>query len=186
MYVKDISNKLRSSLYVKKRNGQFVGAYAPFGYNKSDDDKHKLVINEEEALVVRRIFNMFKNGLSLSKICDILTKEGIPTPSISKNMNIGQNNLHYGVWSTRTVNDILKCPTYIGNLTQCKQRKVSYKSKKVVHNKQNNWIVANNAVPAIIDEETFDLVANMFKSNKNKGLNNGITDKLLLRGLIFL
>ena len=53
MYVKDISNKLRSSLNVKKRNGQFVGAYAPYGYNKSDNDKHVLVINEEEATIVK-------------------------------------------------------------------------------------------------------------------------------------
>ena len=73
MYVKDISNKLRSSLYTKKRNGEFVGAYAPYGYNKSPVDKHKLVVNEEEACVVRRIFNMFKNGESLSVICDTLT-----------------------------------------------------------------------------------------------------------------
>ena len=65
MYVKDISNKLRSSLYTKKRNGQFVGAYAPYGYKKSEEDKHKLVIDEEAAKVVRRIFNMFANGSSL-------------------------------------------------------------------------------------------------------------------------
>ena len=65
MYVKDISNKLRSSLNVKKRNGQFVGAYAPYGYNKSDNDKHVLVINEEEATIVKRIFDMFVNGNSL-------------------------------------------------------------------------------------------------------------------------
>ena len=67
MYVKDISNKLRSSLYTKKRNGQFVGAYAPYGYKKSEEDKHKLVIDEEAAKVVRRIFNMFANGSSLER-----------------------------------------------------------------------------------------------------------------------
>ena len=88
MYVKDISNKQRSSLYTKKRNGQFVGAYAPYGYNKSEEDKHKLVINEEEAKVVRRIFNMFASGDSLTTICDKLTNENIPTPSMSKGMNI--------------------------------------------------------------------------------------------------
>ena len=184
MYVKDISNKLRSSLNVKKRNGQFVGAYAPFGYNKSDNDKHVLVINEEEATIVKRIFDMFVNGNSLSTICDTLTREKIKTPSISKNMNIGQKNLHYGVWSTRTVNDILKCPTYIGNLTQGKQKKVNYKSKKRVHNKEENWIIKENAVPPIIEKDVFELIQNMFKSNKNRQ-GNGITDKLLLRGLIY-
>jgi DNA invertase Pin-like site-specific DNA recombinase len=185
MYVKDISNKLRSSLYVKKRNGQFVGAYAPYGYNKASDDKHKLVINEEEANVVRRIFNMFASGLSLSKICDILTEEKVPTPSMSKNMNVGQNNLHYGVWSIRTINDILKSSNYIGNLTQCKQKKINYKSKKRIHNRQDNWIIAENAIPRIIDDDLFNLVGDMFKSNKNRVCSNGITDSLLLRGLIY-
>ena len=186
MYVKDISNKLKSSLYTKKRNGEFVGAYAPYGYNKSPIDKHKLVINEEEANVVKRIFKMFVKGESLNKICDTLTREQIKTPSISKNMKLGQNNVHYGVWSTRTIRDILKCPTYIGNLTQCKQKKVNYKSKKRVHNKENGWIVSVGSVPAIIDEDTFKIAQNMFKSNKNRGIRgNGITDNLLLRGLIY-
>lgn len=185
MYVKDISNKQRSSLYVKKRNGQFVGAYAPYGYNKSEEDKHKLVINEEEANVVKRIFEMFASGYSLTNICDTLTDEKIPTPSISKNMNIGQNNLHYGVWATRTVGDILKSPNYIGNLTQCKQKKISYKSKKRIHNRKDNWIIVENVVPRIIDDDLFNLVQDMFKSNKNRGKGNGITDKLLLRGLIY-
>ena len=185
MYVKDISNKQRSALYVKKRNGQFVGAYAPYGYNKSTEDKHKLIINEEEAEVVKRIFNMFAKGYSLSSICDILTNEKIPTPSISKNMNIGQTNLHYGVWATRTVSDILKSPNYIGNLTQCKQKKISYKSKKRIHNRKDNWIIVENAIPRIIDDDLFNLVQDIFNSNKNRGKGNGITDKLLLRGLIY-
>ena len=186
MYVKDISNKLRSSLYTKKRNGQFVGAYAPYGYIKDPEDKHKLLINEEEARIVKRIFKMFASGSSLNDICDILTHEQVKTPSISKNMKLGQNNVHYGVWATRTVSDILKCPTYIGNLTQCKQKKVNYKSKKRVHNKENGWIVSIGSVPAIIDEDTFNVVQDMFKSNKNRGIRgNGITDNLLLRGLIF-
>lgn len=185
MYVKDISNKLRSSLYTKKRNGKFVGAYAPYGYMKDPLDKNKLIINEEEAVIVRRIYNLFASGESLSKICDTLTKEKIPTPSMSKNMNIGQKNYHYGVWSTRTVDDILKSPTYIGNLTQCKQKKVNYKSKKRIHNSENNWIISEKAVPRVISDEVYNIVQNMFKSNKNRGKCLGITDSLLLRGLIY-
>ncbi len=186
MYVKDISNKLRSSLYTKKRNGLFVGCYAPFGYKKKDDDKHKLEIDEVQANVVRRIFDMFIDGYSLTQICDILTREHIKTPSMYKNMKLGQDNVHYGVWSPRTVDNILRNPTYIGNLTQCRNRKVSYKSKKVVHTSPDDWVIAYNAVESIIDKETFELAEKMFKSNKNHGTKgNGITDKLLLRGLIY-
>lgn len=185
MYVKDISNKLRSALYTKKRNGCFVGAYAPYGYIKDINDKHQLLINESEAVIVRRIFRMFINGISLNGICDKLTNENIKTPSISKNMNIGCTNYHYGVWSTRTVADILKNPTYIGNLTQCKQKKVNYKSKKRIHNDKSNWIISVGAVPKIIDEDTFALAQDMFKSNRNRGNSDSITSSLLLRGLVY-
>ncbi len=186
MYVKDISNKLRSSLYTKKRNGLFVGCYAPYGYKKNEEDKHKLEIELETANVVKRIFDMFISGDSLTKICDTLTLENIPTPSMHKNMKLGQVHVHYGVWSTRTVASILSNPTYMGNLTQCRNRKVNYKSKKRVHTKSNEWIVAKNTVDAIIDKETFELVQKMFQSNKNRSSKgNGVTDKLLLRGLIY-
>ena len=185
MYVKDISNKLRSSLYTKKRNGQFVGAYAPYGYIKDPNDKHKLIIDEESANIVKRIFNMFASGKSLNIICDTLTNEKVPTPSMQKNMNLGHTNLHYGVWSTRTVDDILKNECYIGNLVQCKQKKINYKSKKRIRNKKNDYIIATNAIPPIITKETFNLVQEMFKSNKYRGTGDGITSKLLLRGLIY-
>ena len=123
-------------------------------------------------------------GLSIEKICDKLTKEKIPTPSESKNMNVGWNNLHKGVWATRTVYDMLQNPTYIGNLTQCKLKKVSYKSKKVVRNKKNNWIVCEGAIDSIIDKDTFDMVQNLIRTTKNR-VGDGLTDKLLLRGLIY-
>ena len=185
MYVKDISNKLKSSLYTKKRNGLFVGCYAPYGYKKSEENKHKLEIEEKEAIVVKRIYNLFVEGQSLTNICNILTNENIPTPSMSKNMKLGQNNLHYGVWSERTVNSILKNPTYIGNLTQSRQKKVNYKSKKRVHNNISDWIIAEGASPQIINKETFDLVQNMFKTNKYRGSKNNVTNNLLLKGLIY-
>ena len=184
MYVKDISNKLKAALNTKKRNGKFVGAYAPYGYEKDVNDKHKLIIKEDEAKIVRRIYNMYISGLSIEKICEKLTSEKVPTPSESKNMNIGWNNLHKGVWATRTVYDMLQNPTYIGNLAQCKLKKVSYKSKKVVRNKKNNWIICEGTIEPIIDKDTFELVQNLIKTTKNR-ISDGLTDKLLLRGFIY-
>ena len=88
-----------------------MGDYTPYGYKKNEEDKHKLEIEPVSASIVRRIFDMFTSGDSLTKICDTLTNEKIPTPSMQKNMKIGQNNFHYGVWATRTVGDILKSNT---------------------------------------------------------------------------
>ena len=184
MYVRDISNKLRSSLYTKKRNGLFVGTYAPYGYKKRVGDIHLLDIDVEASLVVQRIFQLFVQGQGISKIADILTMEQVPTPSMTKKMNLGQKNLHYGVWSTRTIRDILTNPTYIGNLTQCRQKKINYKSHKRIHNKREDWIVSEGAVTPIISKDVFMLVQNMIESNQYH-VSNRHTSELLLKGLIY-
>lgn len=185
MYVKDISNKLRSALYTKKRNGLFVGCYAPYGYKKNPQDSHKLEIDEEASDVVKHIFNLFVNGNSIPSICESLTRDKVPTPSMHKNMKLGQVNIHYGVWSTRTVAGILKNQIYIGNLVQCKQKKINYKTKKRINNSSSDWIVVKDVVKPIIDNKTFEIVQNMFKINSNRSKKcNDITQNILLRGLI--
>lgn len=178
LYVKDISNKLKSSIYIKKKNGCFIGPYAPYGYIKDPNNKHKLIINNQEAIIVKKIYQLFVSGLSINKICDYLSNS-IPTPSESKNMKKISST-----WSSRTVNDILKNQIYIGNMCQCKQKKVSYKSKKRINNSKENWIIIPDIVPPIIDKELFKKAELMFKSNKSR-TSNIVTSSLLLKGLIY-
>ena len=181
LYVKDISNKIRASLNIKKRNGEFVGAYAPYGYKKDINNKHKLVIDEEAACVVRKIFDLFIKGNSITSIANILTKEGAVIPSIYKNMNRGIKSSLFGIWHQRTVSDILTNPTYMGNLTQGRCRKVSYKSKKRIHTSKEEWIVSYNSCPVIIDKKVFELANKMYMSNKNKSQKK---NDLLFKGLV--
>lgn len=183
LYVRDISNKIRASLNIKKRNGEFVGAYAPYGYKKDENDKHKLVIDREAADVVNRIFNLFVAGNSVTAIAKILTEEEVPIPSIQKNMNRGVKSTLFGIWNTRTITDIITNPTYIGNLTQGRSKKINYKSKKRIHTKKSDWIVTINTCPKIIDEKIFNLANNIYNSNKNKYKNK--ENCLLLRGLVY-
>ena len=81
MYAKDISKKIRSSLRAKQKEGKFVGSRCPFGYMKDKNNKNHLVINEEQAGVVRRIFDMSLSGLSFYKTAIILTEEKVKTPA---------------------------------------------------------------------------------------------------------
>lgn len=182
LYVKDISNKIRASLNIKKKNGEFVGAYAPYGYKKDINNKHKLVIDNTSAKIVKKIFNLFINGNSITKISNILTKEKIPIPSIHQNMNRGIKSSLFGIWNNRTITDIITNPTYIGNLTQGRTKKINYKSKKRIHTKKQDWIISYNTCPAIIDENVFNLANNIYKSNKNK---MSFKNDLLLKGLIY-
>ena len=80
IYAKDISHKVFSALDIKKRNGEFIGNYAAYGYMKSPKDKHKLIVDPIAAPVVQRIFQMKKNGMSNAGIARILSAEKIPNP----------------------------------------------------------------------------------------------------------
>ena len=184
LYVKDISNKIRASLNIKKRNGEFVGAYAPYGYTKDVNNKHRLIIDEEAALVVKKIFNLFINGNSLSGIANILTKENVLIPSIYKNMNRGIKSSLFGVWNSSTVRDIITNPTYIGNLTQGKNKKINYKSKKRIHTSKDDWIITTNTCPAIIEKNIFYLANDIYNSNKYRCKQKRNSD-FLLKGLVY-
>lgn len=182
MYVKDISNKIRTSLWIKKKQGEFVGAYAPYGYRKDIYDKHKLVIDEEAANVVRKIFRLFTSGMSISQIADHLTKEKISIPSIHQGMNRGIKSSLFGIWTTRTITDILTNPTYIGHLTQGRSKKISYKSKKRIHVPREEWIIKENSCPRIIEDELFYFANHMYKKNIH---TRGKGEDLLLKGFVY-
>ena len=181
MYVKDISDKIKMSIYTKRKMGQFLGAVAPYGYVKDKLDYHKLVIDEYSASIVKRIYNMFVKGNSISSICRTLTNEKIPIPSVYKNLNRGLKSTCYGEWTNRTITDILTNPTYIGNLTQGRLKKVNYKSKKIIHTKKEDWITVDNSCPKIIEENIFNQVQKIFNSNKNKTKKS---QDILLKGLV--
>ncbi len=183
MYVKDISTKIKATLNSQKRNGKFMGGIAPYGYQRNlPYNKYELIINEDEAEVVRKIYHLFISGMGVKKIANYLTDENIPIPSIQKNLNRGVKSSNYGVWNESTISDILTNPTYKGDLAQCREYKVSYKSKKRKKNRRSNWIIAKGACPAIIDEETFNLVQDMYSKNKNRTAKSR---EYLLRGFLF-
>ena len=134
MYVKDLSKKVKSAMTSKKEKGLFLGTYAPYGYNKDPLDKNRLVINEEEAKIVRKIFKLYLEGNGPKTVARLLTEEKIPTPSESKKMT--RSSL-YGKWCSRQLKDMLKNQVYIGNLVQNKMRKLNYKSKKLIRTDKN-------------------------------------------------
>jgi len=181
MYVKDISDKIKMSISTKRKMGQFLGPTAPYGYIKDKTDHHKLLIDESAAQIVKRIFYMFIKGNSITNICRILTKEKIPIPSIHKNLNRGLKSSCYGDWTTRTITDIITNPTYIGNLTQGRLKKINYKSKKIIHTKKEDWIITKGTCPQIIEESIFNQAQYIYNSNKNRTKKS---NNILLKGLV--
>ncbi len=184
-YAKDISKKVKSSLKAKMKEGKFVGGRTPFGYDKDPNDKNHLVINVEQARVVKRIFDMALKGLTYYKIADILTKEKVKSPAQYYNFEWKNNyNLNYGIWNSKTIYDILTNRIYTGDLVQHRRVKVNYKVKRIVKNSVKDYIVVENTHEAIIDKELFYDVQKLLPKNKgrNEKKENNLLDGLLYCG----
>ena len=79
-YSRDISVKVRSNLEIKRKNGEFVGSHVVYGYQRSEEDKHKLEIDKRAAAVIQRIFQMKVDGSSPEQIAKRLNEEGVLSP----------------------------------------------------------------------------------------------------------
>ena len=183
MYAKDISKKIKSSLRAKQKEGKWVGGRCPFGYMRDSEDKNHLVINEEQAIVVRRIFDMCLEGLSFFKIAERLTNERVKTPAQYYSFEWKSNyNLKLGQWHSKTIRDILTNQMYIGDMVQNRRSKVNYKVKKVIRNNHKDYIIVENTHEPIIDKEIFYEVQKRIPKNVGR---NEKKEKHLLDGLLY-
>ena len=163
----------------EKRSGEFVGAFASYGYVKDVNDKHKLVIDEEAAKIVRSIFEWKVNGgLGNLAICHRLNDMGVLNPTGYKKNKLKQNYNNSKIlqedysWCSSTVRNILKNDIYIGNVTQGKRKVKSYKVHKVEQVPEEEWITVENMHEAIIDKELFEKAQGMRKVD-TRVQNNG-------------
>ena len=182
MYVRDISKKIRSSLIERKKAGNFLGVTAPYGYQKDPNNKFHLVINEKEAEVVKRVFRLYLEGNGLTKIAQILTKDGVPVPGESRNIGKTRKTALYSSWKQTTIRRLLDNRVYLGELVQFKRRKINYKSKRRITVPEEERYICKGTHEAIIDEEDFNTVQNILKKNKSF---KGTKHDYLFKGLLY-
>ena len=182
MYAKDISRKIKSVKRDKQRKGQFIGGKPVYGYRMHPTEKNRIVIDEEAATVVRRIFNLALDGMSCRKIADALNEEHIPPPAVYCGRKVGNPGPYTGLWSGERISDMLQNETYIGNMVQGRRAKISYKSKKCLRLDRENWVVVEKTHEPLIDKETFQKVRMLIDSRKH---TRSRTYDFLLKGLIF-
>lgn len=167
-YCRDTSAKVRSVCKVKRKQGQFISNYAPYGYEKDEEDKHKIVIDKEVEYVVRKIFSMKLEGYSSYSIAKHLNDNGIPSPMEHKKAKgirykTGFSTKAVAKWDTPAVNRILTNEVYIGTLQQGKREKINYKLDKVVSKDRSDWIEIEDNHEAIIDPHDFEIVQKLLK-----------------------
>lgn len=183
LYSKDLSMKVKASLRAVKEQGKAVCSTPPFGYAKDPEDRHKFIIAEDEAAVVRRIFRMYADGMSAVEIASTFNAEGVKSPSqVWHEKGIRKAAPKGGVflWQHSAIHRILKNRAYTGDLVQGVYECVKIRDDKRVTD-SDRWIVAENHHEAIIDRKTFDKVQSRYGS---KGRKFRITDDHVLLGKV--
>ncbi len=165
-YCYQTSKKIRQVFDYKRRNGQYIGAFAPYGYIKHPKDKHKLIVDPDAAETVKLIFSLFLQGTSKRAIALHLNEHGVPSPSaykLLKGLPVSTRGYDEPMWGGRMIHAILTNPTYTGDLAQGRSRVKSYKVHQIETVPREEWVEVAGTHEAIIDYETFDKVQALLK-----------------------
>lgn len=162
-YCRELSQKVRSHLDIKRKNGKFIGSFAAYGYIKDPKDKNRLLIDEYPAEIVRHIYKLRLNGYNSGRIARKLEELGVLTPMEYKrksglNFNSGFRGCEKPRWYPVTVDRILKNELYIGVMLQGKNKKINYKVKESRPIEKEKWIRVEKTHDAIIPQPVFEAV----------------------------
>ena len=168
-YAKDISRKIKSVKRSHMGKGYFIGSQPPMGYMKDQNDIHKLVIDENATVVIKRMFYLYSIGDSARHIADVFNQEGILTPRDYFFQRIGKPNPYItesGTWGSSTIIRMLGNRVYRGHMCQGKRQKQSFKMKRRDVIREDEWIVVKDTHESLIDEITWNRVQVILKRNK--------------------
>ncbi len=170
-YLSDLSENIISALNTKRKNAEFIGSWAPYGYRKNPENKNALLIDPEAAENVKMIYEWYLNGWGISRIARELNEHSIPNPLLYKqlkgekiNPNPDKMTDKRYLWSPSSISSILHNQTYTGCLVQGKYKKVSYKSKKLIRIPSYDWIVISGCHEPIIDGQIWLTVQKKMES----------------------
>ena len=185
-YSRDTSKKVKAVKKACAENGKFMGTYPAFVYKRDPEDKHHLVIDEETAPIIRRIFAMRASGITFRQIALTLNEEGIPSPGTVYYQRKGTSDPRRvnHLWADQTVKNILRNEVYIGNMVQGKCGTLSYKSRQLKAKPKEDWIRVEGTHEPLISREIWDTVVSIGQKRVRKTDSaDGI--KSIFTGLVY-
>lgn len=181
MYSKDISRKIKSAVDIKKRNGEFVYGTAPFGYKKGAQ-KNTIVVDDEAAITVKRIFKLASEGTTITEIALVLNKDGVPTPSQHMAQYRSSKYKVYTDWTWNSVKNIIENRIYTGDTEPFKSHVVKIGSDRTKQIPRELREIIPETHEAIVSRELYYLAQTTIKSvskKKSVSQNNPLTSRLI-------
>ena len=185
-YAAQTSKKIREVWKAKAAKGERVSPVVPFGYKKEGEKSRQWIIDEPAAAIVRYIFSLFLDGVSMHHIALRLEEEKIQNPTayfLSEGRKVrNQLSANPYHWNTGTLRKILDNRQYTGCTINFMSTDVSYKVHKKIRNPEEQWQIIPNTQEAIIDEDTFNRVHEL-RQHKRRYSTSGRTS--LFSGLVY-
>lgn len=168
-YSEDLSQKVKSSLAARKAKGNYTASVATYGYRKDPEKKGHLIVDDEAAEIVKRIYREYLDGKAIYKIAQGLNDDGIVAPSIHLKRKIGNGYIRHNatlLWTTVCVRRMLCNQTYLGHVVYHKyeQESVGGNDKKILD--PDEWKVVKNMHEPLVSQKDFDKAQKRLQSNK--------------------
>lgn len=187
-YAKDTSNKIRAIFRSRMQDGKRCSGAIPYGYRRDPEDKNHLLIDEEAAKVVRRIYQMVIDGMGSQAIANQLTADNVLIPSAyleqSEHGESRNHSYHDPCrWNCTAVSYILDKQEYMGHTVLGKTICENFKTKKRRKARPDELIIFENTHESIIDAETWHLVQKLRRRTRRKLANGSYSHRL--SGLVY-
>lgn len=178
-YLNDLSIKIRSQLEVKRKKGDFIAPFVPYGYKKDPNNKNKILVDEVAADVVKLIYKLKLDGYNQQKIAKYLDSNMIMSPLEYKKSSGSKFQTSFKTkvsssWNSNSITRILTNPIYIGMLEQGKRSSPNYKVKKYFVMPEERRVKVEDNHEPIISKEIFKLVNDLLRSDTRTSPNNNV------------
>lgn len=171
LYSRELSGKVKNAKRMRAEKGLFLSPFAPYGYVKDPEDKNRLIIDEEAADIVRKIFTLTADGVKPTEIAAMLNRDGVPTPMLYKRAagcsrdrwpSIHEENF----WTQGNIFKILRDERYIGKCVYGKRERDMVGNWHTVRKSKSDWIVVAETHEGIVSKQLFEQVASRMKEYK--------------------
>ena len=162
-YSKDLSSKVKTAMRSKQEKGEFITCFT-YGYKPSPENKHKMVIDEPAAEIVREIFDAVIAGKTTSEIAANLNARGVPTPNEHK--GVRRKDKGEPQWTHPRITYMIRNIKYTGVMTNHTRESRFIRDKNQRRVPMSEWIIHPDAHEAIISREKWEQANEMLRNPK--------------------